>query len=208
MSLRAAFGLLLLLAATAASAQIYRWTDEKGRVHITDTPPPPSARGVQKKGSGSVPSEPSAAADTQLPYELAQAVKNFPVTLYTSPNCTDPCSNARTVLNQRGVPFKEVQVWDEQSNAALRQLASGRNEVPVLVVGRSVHVGFQHGAYESLLDSARYPKAGSVPARKQTAPAPPEGYAPPPVAEPVEPEPEEPAATGPYAPKPPRPGRQ
>jgi glutaredoxin len=203
--LAAALASILALAAAAASAQLYRWTDEKGRVHITDTPPPPSAKNVQKKSASGAPA--GAPAPAQTPYELAQAMKNFPVTLYTSPNCTQPCANARTVLNQRGVPFKEVQVWDEQTNAELSQLSSGRNEVPTLVVGRSVHVGFQQSAYESLLDSARYPKAGAVPARSQAAPAPPEGYAPPPAAEPVTPEPEEPAPTGPYAPRPP-PGRQ
>ena len=34
---------------SAAWAQQYRWVDEKGRVHYTDTPPPPSAKSTQKK---------------------------------------------------------------------------------------------------------------------------------------------------------------
>ena len=50
MLLRRILGLVLALAASAALAQqIYRWTDEKGRVHLTDTPPPPSAKAVQRK---------------------------------------------------------------------------------------------------------------------------------------------------------------
>ncbi|MGH8668612.1 MAG: DUF4124 domain-containing protein [Burkholderiales bacterium] len=189
-----------LTALTAGAQQIYRWTDDKGRVHITDTPPPSSAKNVEKKGAAAARSSGSAAAaPAPTPYELAQAIKNFPVTLYTSPTCSEPCVNARTVLNQRGVPFKEVQVWDEQTNADLKQ-ASGSNEVPTLVVGRSVHVGFLHSAYDALLDSARYPREGAVAARTQAPPAPPEGYAPPPVAKPVEPEP--PAPIGPYSPRP------
>ena len=43
--------LAAVLAAGAAcvqAQQIYRWTDDKGRVHLTDTPPPASAKGVQK----------------------------------------------------------------------------------------------------------------------------------------------------------------
>jgi glutaredoxin len=201
-ALAAALTSVLALAAATASAQIYRWTDEKGRVHITDTPPPPSARSRKSiSGAGA-----QSASPAQTPYALAQAMKNFPVTLYTSPTCKDPCANARTVLNQRGVPFKEVQVWDEQTNAELKQV-SGGSDVPTLVVGRSVHRGFQHSAYDSLLDSARYPKAGTVASRSQGVPAPPEGYAPP-AAEPVQPEPEEPAPAGPYAPKAPPPARQ
>ena len=44
MRMRIAGPLLLLLfsgATTAAAQQLYRWTDERGRVHINDTPPPP-----------------------------------------------------------------------------------------------------------------------------------------------------------------------
>ena len=188
----------------AHAQQLYRWTDEKGRVHITDTPPPASARNVQKK-------KPAAATgvEAQQPYELTQAAKDFPVTLYTSPNCKEGCNSARAALNRRAVPFKEVQVWDEASNEELKRI-SGGNQVPTLVVGRSVHRGFEQGAFDALLDSARYPRAGMLPPRAQAAPPTPEGYdpkaaagGPPPSAQPGKPEPE-PAPTGPYAPKPAR----
>jgi glutaredoxin len=202
-ALAAVLASVLALAAATASAQIYRWTDEKGRVHITDTPPPASARNVQKqKAVGNI------AVPAQTPHELTQAVKSFPVTLYTSPACKEACASARTALNQRGVPFNEVQVWDEQTNAQLKQV-SGRNDVPTLVVGRSVQVGFEQGAFDALLDSARYPKAGAVPPGSQVTPEPPEGYTPQPrAAQPVQPEPEAPAPAGPYAPKAPLPARQ
>jgi hypothetical protein len=39
-----------------------------------------------------------------------------------------------------------------------------------------VHKGFQQEAYDALLDAARYPKAGLLPARAQDAPKEPEGY--------------------------------
>lgn len=205
MSPRVAIAFALALAAGTASAQLYRWTDEKGGVHITDTPPPPTARNVQRmKATGNT-------VPAQAPYDLTQAAAEFPVTLYTSPSCSEPCASARTALNKRGVPFNEVQVWDEASNEALKQ-ASGANDVPTLLVGRRVQVGFEQGAFDALLDSARYPKAGTVPAGSQTAPPPPEGYAArqdrnaPPAAEP--PDPEAPAVLGPYAPRPPAPGQR
>ena len=44
-----AFGLLLF--ALAAQAQLFRWTDESGKVHYTDTQPPANAKNVEKKGS-------------------------------------------------------------------------------------------------------------------------------------------------------------
>ena len=168
---------LALCVAAAQAQQIYRWTDEQGRTHITDTPPPASARSVQKQG------RPAPGVAAQMPYELARAMQDFPVTLYTSPNCTEPCASARAVLNRRGVPFKEVQVWEDDTVAELKRV-SGGNDVPTLVVGRSVHRGFEPSSYEALLDAARYPKAGVLPPRAQAAPAPPEGYQPPDAASP------------------------
>lgn len=159
------------VAAAPASAQQYRWVDEKGRVQYTDTPPPATAKGVQKKDfRGSV-------VETPVPFELTRAVKDAPVTLFTSPPCGDGCNKARDSLNARGVPFKEVQVWDEASNAELRKYGNGR-EVPVLVVGTRVQNGFEQGAYDRILDIAGYPKAGTVPPRKQAPPAMPDDFKP------------------------------
>jgi glutaredoxin len=184
MKMRTPIAVLLSAAAFAALAQqLYRWTDEKGRVHITDTPPPASARNVQRKsGAGNV-------AESQQGFELSQAVRNFPVTLYTAPACKESCAAARALLNKRGVPFTEVQVTDDASLKELKA-ASGSDAVPTLVVGRSVHSGYQPASYEALLDSARYPKAGSSPQRAQAAPPDPDEAKP------------EPAPTGPYAPRP------
>jgi glutaredoxin len=192
----AAIALCLALAPGAASAQqLYRWTDAAGGVHVTDTPPPPSAREVEKKTfRGSV-------VDTdQQPFALSKAVKDAPVTLYTSPSCKDPCSRARAALNRRGVPFKEIVVWNPETNALLRRVA-GAAEVPTLTVGSMVQKGFEQGAFDSALDIGGYPKAGVLPARKQSAAHAPDGYAAPPAAEgsspPAE---EEQKPLGPYAP--------
>ncbi len=193
---RAPIAIVLGLIAFSAAAQLYRWTDAQGRVHITDTPPPASAKNVQKKAG-----PPPAAPQPAVPFALAQAMKEFPVTLYTAPNCKAPCVNAREALNKRGVPFREVQVWDNESVDELKRV-SGGSDVPTLVVGRSVHRGFEPSGYDALLDSARYPEAGVLPQRAQAAPPPPADYAAPGErpAEPVQPEPPK----GPYAPKPPR----
>jgi glutaredoxin len=187
MKMRAPIAVFVFTAAFAASAQqLYRWTDEKGRVHITDTPPPGSARSVQK------PPAAPAAGESQQPFQLRQATRDFPVTLYTAPACKEPCALARTHLNRRGIPFTEIQVGDDKSRDELKKV-SGGEDVPTLLVGRSVHRGYAQAAYEALLDSARYPRAGLLTPRAQAAPPPPESDA--------DPAPE-PAPTGPYAPRP------
>ena len=73
-------------AAGAATAQqkIYRWTDQSGRVHITDTPPPPGAKSVRPLKPGGGPASPEAEAAPGS-FALQRAIKEFPVTLFTSP---------------------------------------------------------------------------------------------------------------------------
>lgn len=184
---------VLLCAAATVQAQQYRWLDDKGRPQYSDNPPP-SAKGVRKTEAKT---ESPAEAGQQMPFEVQQAQKDFPVTLYTAPICKQPCELARTALNKRGVPFTEVQVWTPETLEQLKARA-GSDSVPALLVGRSALSGFDQTRFDGLLDSAGYPKQGTVPARAQRAPAPPEGYEPMPVAEPLQAEAEAPAKAGPY----------
>jgi glutaredoxin len=184
MKSRAFFSLVLCAVAGVALAQQYRWTDSQGRVQITDTPPPKGAKDVRKLGgaAGAPAAAPAAKPEAPLPFELARLQKDFPVSLYTAPGCKEPCDLARNLLNKRGIPFKEVQVWNEETLAQLKSVANTEN-VPVLQVGRSTQNNYDPARYDVLLDSAGYPAAGVYPARSQQAPAAPEGFEAPPVAE-------------------------
>ncbi|MGH8735484.1 MAG: DUF4124 domain-containing protein, partial [Burkholderiales bacterium] len=153
MLVRFALAIAITCAAGAAAAQqFYRWIDQQGRTHVTDTPPPPGAKDVRrlKPGTGQ-------AAEEQMPFALQNALKNHPVTLYSAPECGDLCASARELLNRRGVPFREVQVVDAQGIEELKRLA-GKIQVPTLKVGASVESGFERSAYEARLDAAGYPK--------------------------------------------------
>ena len=205
---RAIVFLVLSLGAAArisdvGAQQMYRWTDEKGRVHITDTPPPAAAKGVQKQRASSAPAAAPAEGVQQDSYDLQLAMKEYPVSLYTSPMCKEPCQRARDHLNRRGVPFREIQVWDTDSNEQLKRI-SGSNQVPTVTVGASVQKGYEVSAFDELLDSARYPKAGAVKPRAQATPGAPEGYTAPTDSEPLKAQPVKPpeeVRRGPYAPR-------
>jgi glutaredoxin len=183
--------LLVVLAVGAPAHAQYRWVDKNGKVQFTDAPPPAGAKDVRKS---SAPASDGAAP--QVSFDLAKAQKDFPVVLYTSPNCKEGCDAVRNALNKRGVPFKEVQVYDQESNDELKKL-SGAQEVPTLLVGRSVQRGFEQEALDGLLDSAGYPKTGVLKPLAQKAPASPEGYTPPPDAAKPATQPS-PQPTGPY----------
>lgn len=144
--------------ALGAHAQVYRWLDEKGRLHAGDTPPP-SARDVEKVRVAPTPTEPVE------PYALQLARKNNPVTLYTTPKCP-LCDRARQLLKARGVPFSEKSVVTDEQVQELVGVV-GRDALPSLVVGTKVQDGFAESLYEAMLDGAGYPKKGALPARKQ-----------------------------------------
>ena len=144
--------------ALGANAQVYRWLDEKGRLHAGDTPPP-SARDVEKVRVAPTPTEPVE------PYALQLARKNNPVTLYSTPNCP-LCERARQLLKARGVPFSEKSVVTDQQVEELESVV-GRNALPSLVVGTRIQDGFAESLYHAMLDGAGYPKKGALPARKQ-----------------------------------------
>lgn len=154
----------LLLAATAAqAAQLYRWVDEKGRVEWRDTPPPATAKKVERRTI-----ESSVVETSTLPFSVKQAMQNFPLVLYVT-DCGDGCTKARAHLNRRGLPFSERNPQDDIET--YKKLTEGRLEVPLLFVGRQALRGYEEGAWDSALDAAGYPRV-VIGAKPQPKPAP------------------------------------
>ncbi len=164
LALRALFFVMGFALLGAAWAQpMYRWVDKEGRVHYSQQPPPADAANSleQKKLGAAVPTE------GQVPYALQQATRNYPVVLYTSPNCKQGCREARELLSKRGIPFKEVSVSD-QSTSELLKKATGGDKVPSLTVGTLSQIGYQPNTMNSLLDTAGYPRTPLIATRHGT----------------------------------------
>lgn len=151
------FTVLLAAAGVAAGAGMYKWVDEKGRIQYSDTPPPPSAKSVERRniGGGTIQT-------SSLPYGVQLAVKNFPVTLWAN-NCGEVCDQARAHLGRRGVPYTEK---DPQADPeGFKKASGGDMGVPLLFVGNTRLKGYLESAWDSELDVAGYPKTASVPAK-------------------------------------------
>jgi len=148
-----------LVFALSAQAQLYRWTDDSGKVHYTDTPPPADAKNVQTKASARTSVGEAAPAATRS-YALQQAVKNFPVVVYTSKDCGEPCKKGIDQLKKRGVPFTEKVVSTQAEIDELTKLA-GAPQVPLMVVGIVIQNGYGQQLWSDALDTAGYPKAGT-----------------------------------------------
>ena len=143
--------LCLLLAATCAVGDTYRWTDSAGRTVVSDTPPPGKTKNVVRNGE-------KADAGDGLSFATKRAMESFPVTLYTVPECLAECKNARDLLNTRGTPFTEKVLQKQEDIDELKQLV-GDLFLPSLKVGKQSFRGFEAGAYNNLLDLAGYPKS-------------------------------------------------
>lgn len=178
-------GLLALSCAGTAQAQLYKWVDSNGKTTYSDLPPPKSARQLEK----STPKSTDAGTAT-LPYALAEASKNYPVTLFTGAQCA-PCAEARDFLKNRGIPFAEKSVTSNADIAILRQI-SGDAQLPVLLIGRNKQLGFESDAWNLALSAAGYPPDNKLPANYRFAPAEPAAPKAPARAE----KSEQPAATG------------
>ena len=167
---------LLLMVAASAHAQLYKWVGPNGKVTYSDVPPPASASRVETKpvGAGNVNTG-------GLPYEVAEAAKNHPVTLYTARSCV-PCDDGRKLLTARGIPFSEKTVNTAEDAARFRQMGED-GQVPVLFVGRSKQRGYEPGAWNGTLSAAGYPETNKLPKSYHNPPAEPAAPAPTAVAE-------------------------
>jgi len=157
MKLQSIVAALACLVALSAQAQ-YKYIGPDGKVVYSDQPPPPSAKVLEKKPMASG----SAASAGDFPYQLAQAVKTSPVTLYTAPGCAS-CNNARTMLSQRGIPFSEKTVSTPEDAAAFTKSINTSGQVPVLTIGSTKLSPFSPDDWTSALTTAGYPTSSQLP---------------------------------------------
>jgi glutaredoxin len=158
-------GALAASIAAGAAAQgqpVYRYVDPDGRIVYSDQPPPANAKSVEAKRL-----TPNLIETDRTSLTAQRAQDRFPVTLYTTA-CGELCDRAETLLNRRGVPFTTVNVADTNGAEKLKKL-TGDMQAPVLQVGDKLMVkGFAEPQWQSLLDTAGYPK---TPPSRRTVPA-------------------------------------
>ena len=162
----------LLMAAACTWAALPAWAQYKvvqpdGSVVYTDRPPASSTARITpvgpSKAAGTRAAAPAAAdaLAAGLPSELRAAVLRYPVTLYSTADCT-PCDNGRRLLQQRGIPYTERQVLNDDDVRALDKLLGVRN-VPALSIGPQPLRGFSEADWQNFLDAAGYPRESRLP---------------------------------------------
>lgn len=146
----------LCMLALAAHAQ-YRWRAADGSVGYGDEPPP---------GASTIELiDLSSASQTEdisrLPYILRTAMERFPVTLYTATDCA-ACTQVRTILTGRGIPFSEKTISTQEEVAHFKRLGLG-DRLPVVTVGRKTVREFSPRDLQLELTAAGYPEKSVLP---------------------------------------------
>jgi len=154
-----ATGLLLLiiacLAGSPAHAQLYKWTDEQGRMHYSDKAPD---RDKTKAAVIRIESYSGPAVVSTLEKSAPAAQANQPaatkgrVKLLTTSWC-GYCRQARAYLNGRGIPFEDLDVEKSaQGKQEYREL-NGRG-VPIILVGNQRMNGYSQARLDTMLRAA------------------------------------------------------
>ena len=141
----------MLVLATAASADVYKWTDERGKTHYGDRPPEEAkAQRVEihiPSYDGPVQVQDWRAILLRKPAPAAAGVAS--VTMYSTSWCPH-CKRARAYFAEKGIRFTEIDV--EKSESGRRDYeALGGKGVPVIVVGEKMMRGFSPEGFERLL---------------------------------------------------------
>jgi len=151
--------ILFLVAAICAGAahaqqQIYRWTDERGRVHYGAEKPPANvqSRTVESRIS-SIAGPPSV---TGKPPERKAAAASRPpeITMYATDWCPY-CRKAREFFARNGLRYTELDIEKSSSAHAEYKRLGGRG-VPLIVVGEQRMSGFSEAGMRQVLKAAGY----------------------------------------------------
>jgi len=146
--------LTIYLYATAV-AEMYKWVDDKGEMHIADSPPPaaksPGEIKVYKDSQGDSLDTPPASIRKKEESRLSvERKEKADVVLYTTSWCPY-CRKARDYLRARGIEFIEYDIEKDKEAAIRKKHLDNRGGVPFAIInGRSIS-GFSASAYERAL---------------------------------------------------------
>ena len=148
--LAASLAVLILLPFTLF-ADMYKWIDENGNVHYTDSPPPgKKAKKLDLKINSITGPGVVSTIGKQSPQSPAAGTAK--VKLYTTTWC-GYCKRAKAYLQARGTSFQEIDVETSAQGQREFQALGGRG-VPVILVGNQRMDGYSEGTLAGMLKQA------------------------------------------------------
>ena len=159
--------LALILVSGTSSAEIYRWVDEKGVVHFSDSPTESISETSEKEEVSSPDPDPE---DNSQPTTETRTITLDPnffdpldeskedpvavnaptVEIYETSWC-GYCKKAKNFFRSRGIKFKTYDI-EKDTDAARRMMAlTRRRAVPFVVINGHPIQGYSEQAYEQAL---------------------------------------------------------
>ena len=128
--------------------EIYKWTDEQGRMHYSDKPP---ARGPASEVQVKINTYTSPRI-TASPFtgKNRTTTSSNQVILYSTSWC-GYCKKARNYFQANNIPFTEYDVETSEKGKRDYQAMNG-NGVPIILVGAKRLNGFSPTSFERLYD--------------------------------------------------------
>ena len=137
LAVAAAFA-VTLIAGLSGAAILYRWVDDRGVVHVSESPP----EGKMDAAQAIAVEDADKGAKAGPPAEnKVFRVRPAEVTIYTTPTCPW-CHKAKAWFRDKRIRYHEVDVTSDRKGLDEMVKISGQTGVPVIVVGEEVIVGF------------------------------------------------------------------
>lgn len=148
----------ILFAAASALADMYKWVDEKGVVHFSDTPPktekdvetyetstyqepPPKPAGIESEATPSPTPEKKAASEP---------VRNNKVEIFTTSWCRY-CKDAIAFLKANRIDYQQYDIEKDPQAAQRMRSLGGTGGVPFAVINGNKIYGYSAGSYKRAL---------------------------------------------------------
>ena len=97
----------------------------------------------------------SVASGTGTPADQDKQAANITATLYYIPDC-DACDGVREYLRDRNIPITEKNVMGNVDLQKEMKEVSGKQSVPVVVIGKKVLIGYNRTDLKNALAAAGY----------------------------------------------------
>lgn len=144
---RVYFTALIFLSCFNASAEVYKWTDENGKLHFSDKKPEQNVFEQIKLTINTY---------THVSFDLSmfdtgqdeQEPARKKVVMYSTEWC-GYCKKARDFFNQNHIPFTEYDI-EKDAGARKQYQEMGATGVPVILVGKNRMNGFSRQGFERI----------------------------------------------------------
>jgi len=131
---------ILMLCSLHCAAEIYKWTDENGKVHFGDANSKPLGKNVEKLSV-------EINTYTNVTYEVTRT-KSDRVIMYSASWC-GYCKKAREYFNRNNISFTEYDI-DKDQRANRRHKNMGASGVPVILYKGKRMNGFSESGFKRM----------------------------------------------------------